>query len=142
MTTPQLAAGRCGSNAQRRKRFIAAVAGSQTDCLTPSSMRRIFPFQANRAAGDRTRMPSRPLNAIIANVLACLPWPAMALLDYANAGCGDGLCGMFSGLLILGGLAIATLVFVLRSAKLSETPALLRLTPFLLWSAALVPMLL
>lgn len=87
-------------------------------------------------------MTSRPLNAIIANALACLPWPAMALLEHANAGCGDGLCGVFSGLLILGSLAIATLVFAFRSKKSSETPAHLRLTPFLLWSAALAPMLL
>lgn len=85
-------------------------------------------------------MPPRPVNAVIANVLACLPWPVMALLDRANAGCGDGLCGFFSGVLLLGGLGAVTLMFLFRSANRNETPALLRLTPFLLWAAALVPL--
>lgn len=87
-------------------------------------------------------MSPRPTNALIAIVLALLPVPAMKLLDHMNRGCGDGLCGFASGLLILGGLAVATLVFVTRSARRSETPDLLRLVPFALWALALVPMML
>jgi len=85
-------------------------------------------------------MPSRSANAIAAIAVALLPLPATYLLDYLNRGCGDGLCGFFSGLLILGGLAAATLVFVVRSAKRSETPAFLRLVPFVIWALALAPM--
>lgn len=85
-------------------------------------------------------MYTRPTNAIVAIALALLPVPAMKLLDHMNRGCGDGLCGFASGLLILGGLAIATLVFVTRSARRNETPDLLRLAPFVLWGLALVPM--
>jgi hypothetical protein len=87
-------------------------------------------------------MSSPPVNAIIAIALAVLPVPAMKLLDHLNRGCGDGLCGFFSGLLILGGLAAATLVFLVRSARRGEAPALLRLVPLALWILALVPMLL
>lgn len=87
-------------------------------------------------------MSTRPTNAIIAIALALLPVPAMKLLDHMNRGCGDGLCGFASGLLILGGLAIATLVFVTRSARRNETPELLRLAPVVLWLLALVPMML
>lgn len=82
----------------------------------------------------------RPMNAIIAIVLALLPVPAMKLLDHLNRGCGDGMCGFFSGLLILGGLAAATLAFIARSARRGEQPALLRLAPLALWIAALIPM--
>lgn len=78
-------------------------------------------------------MPQRPINAILAIGLALLPWPALNLLDHLNRGCGDGLCGFFPGILILGGLAVGTLVFVVRSAWRSETPAWLRLVPFVLW---------
>jgi hypothetical protein len=85
-------------------------------------------------------MPLHCLNAIFAIVLALLPVPAMMLLDYLNRGCGDGLCGFFTGLLILGGLAIATLVFVARSARRGETPSFLRMIPFALWALGLVPM--
>lgn len=85
-------------------------------------------------------MPSRPVNAIAAIALALLPLPAMKLLDYLNRGCGDGLCGFSSGLLILGGLAAATLVFLVRSARRDERPVLLRLAPLALWIFALVPM--
>ena len=87
-------------------------------------------------------MSPRPTNALIAIVLALLPVPAMKLLDHMNRGCGDGLCGFASGLLILGGLAVAALVFVTRSARRNETPDLLRLVPFALWVLALVPMML
>jgi hypothetical protein len=66
-------------------------------------------------------MQARPVNAIGAIVVALLPFPALKLLDQLNRGCGDGLCGFFSGLLILGGLAVATLVFVVRSARRDET---------------------
>jgi hypothetical protein len=85
-------------------------------------------------------MQSRPINAVIAIILALLPLPAMRWLDYLNRGCGDGLCGFFSGLLILGGLAVATLVFLVRSARRGETPGLLRLVPFVLWALALAPL--
>lgn len=84
-------------------------------------------------------MPSQYFNATVAIVLSLLPVPAMALLDHLNRGCGDGLCGFFSGLLILGGLAAVTLVFVARSARRHEAPVFLRLVPFALWALALVP---
>lgn len=87
-------------------------------------------------------MASRAINALIAIGLSLLPLPAMRLLDQFNSGCGDGMCGFSSGLLIIGGLAAATLVFVGRSARRHETPALLRLVPFALWALALVPMFL
>jgi hypothetical protein len=85
-------------------------------------------------------MPLQCLNAIFAIVLAVLPVPAMMLLDYLNRGCGDGLCGFFTGLLILGGLAIGTLFFVVRSARRGETPSFLRMIPFALWALGLLPM--
>jgi hypothetical protein len=87
-------------------------------------------------------MPSRAVNAMIAIALSLLPLPAMKLLDHLNRGCGDGMCGFSSGLLILGGLAAVTLVFVGRSARRNETPALLRLVPFALWVLALMPLFL
>jgi hypothetical protein len=85
-------------------------------------------------------MPLRPINAILAIVVAALPWPALAALDHFNRGCGDGLCSFFSGLLILGALAIATLVFLRRSARRGETPAWLRWLPAVLWAALLIPL--
>lgn len=87
-------------------------------------------------------MPARPVNAVIAIALALLPLPAMKLLDHMNRGCGDGLCGFLPGLLILGGLAIATLVFLVRSARRNEAPALLRLIPFIFWPMILAPLVL
>lgn len=87
-------------------------------------------------------MQSRPLNLMFAIGTALLPLPAMKLVDHVNRGCGDGLCGFFSGLLILGGLAIATVVFIVRSARRQEAPAILRVVPFVLWTAALVPLFL
>lgn len=86
-------------------------------------------------------MPSRRTNALLAIGLALLPLPAMKLLDHVNRGCADGLCGFWSGLLILGGLVSATLVFLVRSARRNETPGLLRLVPFALWVMALVPLI-
>lgn len=85
-------------------------------------------------------MLSHARNAGIAIFLSLLPVPAMRLFDHLNRGCGDGLCGFFPGLLILGGLAVATLVFVVRSARRSETPAVLRLVPFVVWGLPMVPM--
>ena len=82
----------------------------------------------------------RPVNAIVANIVSLLPLPALKLLDVANSGCGDGLCSVFSGLLLLLGLAIATIVFLVRSARRNETPAVLRAGPFLLWPLALLPL--
>jgi len=81
-----------------------------------------------------------PVNTLISIALALMPLPAMKMLDYLNRGCGDGLCGFFSGLLILGGLAVATVIFVIRSTHRNEANAALRLLPFLLWLAALYPM--
>lgn len=86
-------------------------------------------------------MPSRFDNAGIAIALAALPLPAVKLLDYANKGCGDGLCGFIPGLLLFGGLFAGTLVFVVRSARRQETPAVLRLVPFVLWALAIVPLI-
>lgn len=85
-------------------------------------------------------MTARPVNAIVAVVVALLPLPAMKLLDHLNRGCGDGLCGFFSGLLVLGGLAAATIVLVVRSANRNESPAALRLAPLILWVLAILPL--
>ena len=84
----------------------------------------------------------RPTNAIVAIIVALLPLPALWLLDYSSRGCGDGLCGFFSGILILGTLAVATLVFLVRSARRNETPHALRVVPLLLWTVVLFPRLL
>lgn len=85
-------------------------------------------------------MQTRPVNAMLAIGLALLPLPAMKLLDHLNRDCGDGLCGFFSGLLVLGGLAAATLVLLFRSARRRETPTVLRLIALALWAMALLPM--
>jgi len=85
-------------------------------------------------------MPWHATNAIVANALSLLPFPAMKLLDHLNRGCGDGLCGFFSGLLVLGALVAATLIFIIRSARRDETPAYLRLTPIALWMLAFFPL--
>jgi hypothetical protein len=82
-------------------------------------------------------MQLRPINAILAIGVALLPFPALKLLDHLNRGCGDGLCGFLSGLLILGSLAAATLVFSVRSARREEAPIVLRLLPAVLWVMAL-----
>jgi hypothetical protein len=73
------------------------------------------------------------VNAILAIVVSALPLPTMMLLDYFNRNCGDGLCGFFSGLLILGALAAATLFFLVASARQKETPTFLRWLPLPLW---------
>ena len=83
-----------------------------------------------------------PVNALAAIGFALLPLPALKLLDHLNRGCGDGLCGFLPGLLILGGLAAATLVFIVRSARRGEKPAPLRLLPLALWPLTLVPLML
>ena len=85
-------------------------------------------------------MPRVPFNLVVACVFALAPMPAMALLDQAGRGCGDGLCGFIPGLLIFGGLVAGTLVFVARSARRAETPAFLRWLPFPLLILALAPM--
>lgn len=85
-------------------------------------------------------MPPRAVNAFIAIALALLPLPALRVLDHLNRGCGDGLCGFASGLLVLGSLAAATLVFVIRSARRGEAPSYLRLVPPALWLLLLVPL--
>lgn len=83
-------------------------------------------------------MQSLPINAMLAIGVALLPLPALKLLDHLNKGCGDGLCGFSSGLLILGGLAAATIAFVVRSARRNETPAALRWLPLVLWAMGLL----
>ncbi|MGD9921810.1 MAG: hypothetical protein AB7V13_10230 [Pseudorhodoplanes sp.] len=100
-----------------------------------------------RAGRDRRRdaiagitMPLRPINAVLAIGVAALPWPALAALDHFNRGCGDGLCSFSSGLLILGALAAATLVFLRRSDRRGEAPAWLRWVPAVLWIALLIPL--
>lgn len=85
-------------------------------------------------------MLSRSRNALAAIAVALMPFPGMQLLDYLNRGCGDGLCGFFSGSLLLGGLAVATLYLVTRSARHGEKPAMLRLIPFALWLLAMAPL--
>ena len=87
-------------------------------------------------------MLGRAKNAILAILVSLLPLPALRLLDYFNRGCGDGLCGFFSGLLILAALVAATLVFMIASARRNETPAFLRLIPIALWMVAFVPLFL
>lgn len=78
-------------------------------------------------------MPPRPVNAILAILLSLMPIPALKFLDHLNRNCGDGLCGFGSGLLVLGTLIAATLVFVSRSARRNETPTALRLMPIAFW---------
>ena len=78
-------------------------------------------------------MRSQSINALIAILLAILMLPTLMLLDYLNRGCGDGLCGTFSGLLVISVMVIATLVFIRRSARRNESPAFLRLIPFVVW---------
>jgi hypothetical protein len=87
-------------------------------------------------------MASRPINALIASAVAVLPLPAMMLLDRLNRGCGDGLCGFIPGLLLLGGLAVATLIFLIRSVRREETPVVMRLLPLGLWTLAMLPLFL
>lgn len=86
-------------------------------------------------------MPTTPVNAIISIGLSLLPLPAMKVLDQFNGGCGDGMCGFFSGLLILGALAVASAAFLVRSIRRAETPTALRLAPPVLWALALAPLL-
>lgn len=85
-------------------------------------------------------MPLRPINSALAVGVAALPLPALTLLDRLNRGCGDGMCSFLSGLLILGALAAATLVFLRRSARRGETPAWLRWVPVALWALVLAPL--
>lgn len=87
-------------------------------------------------------MPLRASNAMIAIVVSLAPLPSLKLLDHLNRDCGDGLCGFFSGLLILVALGAATLLFILRSGWRNEKPAVLRLVPVALWILALVPLFL
>lgn len=86
-------------------------------------------------------MPTWPVNTLLAIFIALLPLPAMLLLDRLNRGCGDGLCSFVSGLLILGALAVATVVCLVRATRRNEQPVLLRLGPIVLWLLALVPLL-
>jgi len=86
-------------------------------------------------------MFSHARNAIIAIVLSLSPLPVLKLLDTFNRGCGDGLCGFFSGLLILGALFAATVFFMIRSGRRNEAPAVLRLVPIALWMLAFAPLL-
>ena len=81
-------------------------------------------------------------NAILAIFVSLLPLPGLRLLDHFNRNCGDGLCGFFSGLLVLGVLAAATFFFMTASVRQKETPAFLRLIPIALWMLALVPLFL
>jgi hypothetical protein len=82
-------------------------------------------------------MSRLPLNLVVACVLALAPLPALTLLGRLGGTCGDGLCDFIPGLLILGSLAVATIVFVVRSARCREQPAVARFLPLLLWLFAL-----
>lgn len=83
---------------------------------------------------------ARPINAIAAIVVALLPIPVLRLVDHFNRGCGDGLCGFFSGILLLAGLVVTLLVLLRRSATRDEQPWYLRLVPLPLLLLALYPM--
>ena len=85
-------------------------------------------------------MSLRAVNAIIAIAISLVPRPALKLLDHLNRGCGDGLCGFFSGLLVLGALGAATVAFIVRSARRQESPAALRFAPIVLWLLIFVPL--
>src|SRR5262245_44105834 len=87
-------------------------------------------------------MPLRASNAMIAIVISLAPLPLLKLLDHLNRDCGDGLCGFFSGLLVVVALGAGTLLFILRSGWRKEEPAVLRLVPVALWILALVPLFL
>ena len=87
-------------------------------------------------------MHLRFINATLAFAVSLLPFPALKLLDYLNRGCGDGLCGFLSGLLILGGLAVVTVAFAIRSARREDAPPLLRVAPLALWTIALATLVL
>ena len=82
-------------------------------------------------------MKSMPCNALVAIAIALLPLPAMKVLDHLNRGCGDGLCGFFSGFLILGVLAAATVFFIVRSARRNEPLPSLRLVPLVVGLASM-----
>lgn len=79
-------------------------------------------------------------NASVAILLSLLPLPVLQLLDHLNRDCGDGLCGFFSGLLILAALGAVTLFFMNRSVRRDERPAILRLAPIALWILAFIPL--
>lgn len=83
-----------------------------------------------------------PVNSALAIAFALTPLAAMTLLDRFNRGCGDGLCGFFSGILILGTLAVATLIFVRRAARRQEQPSLLLWFPAAIWVAVLARLML
>ena len=85
-------------------------------------------------------MPANAPNALIAIVVSLLVLPALKLLDHMNRGCGDGLCGFFSGILVMGALGVATLIFIRRSARRDEAPGFLRWMPVALWLLAFVPL--
>jgi hypothetical protein len=85
-------------------------------------------------------MASRPINALIAIASSLLPIPVLVLTDRLNQVCGDSMCGLFSGILIVAALAVATVVFVVRSARRHETPGWLRFIPLALWLLVFMPL--
>ena len=50
------------------------------------------------------------------------------------------MCGLFSGILIVAALAVAAVVFVVRSARRHETPGWLRFIPLALWLLVFMPL--
>ncbi|MGE3247833.1 MAG: hypothetical protein AB7F96_07050 [Beijerinckiaceae bacterium] len=85
-------------------------------------------------------MQTFPINMALAIVFSLLPFPSLKLLDYANRGCGDGMCGFFSGLLVIGGLLLGTIIFTVRGQRRAEKPESLLLAPLLLWPLSFVPL--
>jgi hypothetical protein len=73
-----------------------------------------------------------PLNAALAVLSALLVYPGLRLLDRAQ-NCGDGLCGFIPGLLLMGVLLAATIIFTRRGLKRGETPGWLFLAPPAIW---------
>jgi hypothetical protein len=82
-------------------------------------------------------MQTRPVNAILAIAAAALPLPLLWMVDRMSGPCGDGLCGFFSGVLVIGALVVATMVFLVRSSRRNERPGLLRVIPIVFWLAIL-----
>lgn len=74
-------------------------------------------------------MSKLPVNALVATGISLLPVPALLILDRMNTGCGDGLCGFIPSTIILVIVALMTVLFMLRSARAGEKPAVVLILP-------------